>query len=315
MSDKRIFTVGPAPHWRSPGSVTRMNLAYLLALLPTVVLGAVGHAYGEKTVQLSASFGPMNKVIEVLVVEMGLDSGALWLLGILGTCALAAGLGALVEYLAQVAMRQPYRATDGHGALMGLLVALLMPPSVPGWVLLIGVVAAVVVGKQLYGGIGGYPMHPAVVGWLILLLSWPNHMYPVGAASIAAPDTLAVLGTLAGGLLRWALGYIRPQIVLGTLAGVVVFSLLFAGRLKGGPVDQLLTGHVMLGAFFIATDATSSPANRRAMWVYGLGTGFMIMLIRAFGIWADAVPFAIILMNILNPLLDRWRPRVREAVA
>jgi electron transport complex protein RnfD len=314
-SPTSTYTVGTAPHWRSRSSITRLNHAFILALVPTALAGAVGHAFGDHAVRLDASVGPLNRVVKVLTVEMGLDAGALWLLGILGTLALAMGFGVLVEYLCQVAMRQPYRAMDGHGALMGMLLTLLMPPTVPWWVLLLGVAIAIVVGKQIFGGIGGYPLHPALVAWLVLLLSWPNFLYPVGAESVAAPTQAAVIATLAGGVLLWVRGHIRPQITLGVLLGVALFALLFHGRLNGGFADQFLTGHVFLGAFFLATDATCSPANRRAMWVYGFGVGFLIMLIRAFGIWHDAVPFAILLMNILSPLLDHLRPRVREAVS
>ena len=312
-SSSMTYTVGAAPHWRSRSSIARINYATILALVPTAFAGAVGHAFGPKAASLDGSFGPLNSIIKVLAVALGLDSGVLWLFGIFGTLLLAMGVGVLVEYASQVAMRQPYRATDGHGALMGLLVGLLMPPTVPWWVLIVGVAFAIFLGKQLYGGIGSYPMHPAVVGWLVLLLSWPNHLYPVGAASIAAPTEVAVLLTAAGGLFLWWRGHIRIEIPLGTLIGVVVFSLLFASRLNGGLAEQLLTGHVMLGAFFLATDSTSSPANRKAMWVFGVGLGFMIVLIRAFGIWPDAVPFAVLLMNALNPLIDRIRPRIGQA--
>ena len=126
-----MFTVGHAPHWRTRRSITRMNYLTILALLPACLAGAIGQAFGARAAHLDASMGAMSDVVRVLVVEMGLDSGVLWLFGILGSLALAAGLGILFEYLVQVALRQPYRAGDGHGALMGLLVALLMPPSAP----------------------------------------------------------------------------------------------------------------------------------------------------------------------------------------
>jgi electron transport complex protein RnfD len=291
-------------------SLAKVHYATLLLLAPTALGGAIGHAFGDKATSLNQSFGPMNVVIRNLTVELGLDSSFLWLFGILGTVALAVGAAMLIEYAVQVAMRQPYRATDGHGALIGMLVALLMPPTVPWWLLLLGVLVAVFLGKQVFGGLGGYPMHPAAVGWLILLLSWPHYVTTVGTASIAAPNQAVVLVTLSGGVVLWALGAIRPQIVLGTLGGVILFALVFQGRLSGGLLDQVLTGHAVLGAFFIATDSTSSPANRLPMWLYGFGTGFLIILIRAFGIWHDSVPFAILLMNVLAPLLDRLQPRV-----
>jgi electron transport complex protein RnfD len=304
------YTVGAPPHWRTRASIAKINHAFILALIPTFLFGAIGNAFGDNATAVDQRFGQTTRT---LVAEMGVDAGTLWFLGILGIVALGLALGALVEYLVQLAKRQPYRAVDGHGALMGLLLVLLLPPSVPWWIVVFGVVIAIFLGKQIYGGIGGYPMHPVAIAWVILLISWPKYVYPVGAVSIAAPTTAAVMATVVGGLVLYYLGYIRPQITLGVLAGVAIFSLIFQGPLEGSFADQFLTGHVMLCAFFISTDATCSPANRRPMWVYGLGTGFLIVLIRAYGIWPDSVPFAVLLMNTVNPLLDRWRPQVRKA--
>jgi len=308
------FTVGAAPHLRTSSSVSRLNHAYILALLPAGLLGAIFHAYGSKAVPMDAEVGPLPTVLQVLVVELGVDTGLLWLFGILGTLALGFGAGALFEYICQVLMRQPYRATDGHGALMGLLIALLMPPTVPWWVLLFGVFTAIFLGKQIFGGIGGYPMHPAVVGWLILLLSWPQYLYPVGMASIAAPHIASVIATALGGIALCVLRVIPYQIPAGVIGGAIVATLIFGHELSGNLGAQLFQGHLMLAAFFLGTDSTSSPANLRARWVFGAGLGFMVILIRAYGIWADAVPFAVLLMNALFPLIDRLRPRARQVV-
>lgn len=309
-----FFTVGPAPHWRSGSTVTKMNLAFILALLPTAVIGAAIHAFGEKAADLTAAAGSFPVWVEVLVVEMGVNTGALWFLGMLGTLFAGMGLGMLIEYVCQMIMRQPYRALDGHGALMGLLMAMFMPPSIPIWVLIVGLIITIFLGKQVFGGIGGYPMHPAMVGWLVLLLSWPNHLYPVGMASIAAPHAAAVIATGVGGLALMALGHIRWQIPVGVLIGVGFSAWLFKSNLPGTIADQFLTGHVVIAAFFLAPDPSSSPANKLAMWIYGIGMGIMIMLIRAYGIWADAVPFAVILVNMLHPLLDRIHPRAKDMV-
>ena len=111
-----------------------------------------------------------------------------------------------------------------------------------------------------------------------------------------------------------ALGYIRFEIPAAVLIGIAASTLIFQADLSGGILTQLLTGHVSLAAFFLATDHTSSPANRAAMWLFGLGIGFLTILIRAYGIWPDAVPFAVLLMNVVFPLLDRIRPRVKEVV-
>lgn len=308
------FTVGFAPHWRTRADIFKMNLFFILALIPTLFISAASQFFGPLAADLSASTGPINDVLETVVIEMGLDAGFLWFSGVFGMCLFGAGLGVLVEYISQVAMRQPYYATDGHGALTGLLVALMMPPSIPLWVLTIAVIVAIVLGKQLFGGIGGYPMHPALVGWLVVLLSWPQYVYPIGSASIAAFSTAAVIATVIGGLALLATGYIRFEIPVGVLIGVIGFYFIFQGQLTGGLWEQLFTGHVFLGAFFLATDATVSPANRIPLWIYGIGTGILIMLIRAFGIWPDAVPFAILLMNILSPLIDRIKPKVIQVV-
>jgi electron transport complex protein RnfD len=286
----------------------------MIALAPAALLGTIAHAFGSKAVAMTAGTGPLAELIEVLVEELGLNAGVLWLFGTLGIVLMGIGLGILTEYLCQMLMRQPYHVMNGHGALMGMILALLMPPTAPWWLLVIGVAVTIFVGKQIFGGIGGYPMHPAIVGWLVLLLSWPGQLYPVDMGSICGAHMAPILATAAGGLTLLALGYIRWQVPAGVILSVIVFSLLFAGDLKGGVMDQLLTGHVLLAAFFLSTDSTCSPVNKVAMWNYGVGTGFLIVLIRAYGVWPDAVPFAVLLMNIMFPLLDRLHPKVKEVV-
>lgn len=306
------FTVGASPHWRTSSSITKMNLVFLLTLLPTAVIGVAVLAFGARDVELTGAFGPLNVLLETGVAEMGVGTGSLWLFGILGTLALGMGTGLLAEYACQILMRQPYHATNGHGVLMGLILALMCPPGVPWWIVVFGVILTIFIGKQIFGGIGGYPMHPAMVGWLIIVLSWPHALYPVGAASIGAANPAVIGVTALGGLALCASGYVRWQIPLGVLLGVGAATLLFHGKLDGGIVEQLFTGHIMLMAFFIATDTTASPANRLASFLFGVTLGVLVMLIRAYGVWADAVPFAVILANTLNPLLDRIRPRVRH---
>ncbi len=143
------------------------------------------------------------------------------------------------------------------------------------------------------------------------LMYFPSVVPPPALLS-CQPDasTLAVLRLIVLCLL----GHIRWQIPLGVLLGVAVFTGVFQGALQEGLLEQLSSGHVVLAAFFIASDSTCSPANRLAGFLYGLLVGALIMLIRAYGVWPDAVPFAILLANLLNPHLDRIRPRVRRVV-
>ena len=307
------YTVGAAPHWRTKTSITRMNLVFLAALLPTAFAGAIAHAFGARNVDVTGAFGSLNPLLVTGVSEMGVGSGPLWFIGILGTLILGMGVGLMAEYICQVAMRQPYHATNGHGVLMGLIMTLMCPPGIPWWVLTLGVILAIFVGKQIFGGIGGYPMHPAMVGWLILVLSWPHKLYPLGAASIGAANTAVIVVTALGGIGLCLSGYVRWQIPVGVFIGAGVSALLSSGALGGGVLAELFTGNIVLMAFFIGTDTTSSPANRLAAFLYGLFLGIMVMLIRAFGVWADAVPFAVVLANVINPLLDRIQPAIRSA--
>jgi len=306
------FIVGSAPHWRMRRHLTHHHIAFILALLPAVLASAVSRFFDPAATRSDAVSGPFSDLILSLMAELGLNAGFLWFSGVIGTVLLGLGLGLLVEYLCQVMMRQPYLVVNGHGALMGLLVAMLMPPGVPIWILALALIVTIVIGKQVFGGIGYFPLHPAMVGWLVILLSWPRYIYPLGDSTIAGAH-LAVVGlTLIGGLGLCAAGYIRFHIPIGVLVGVALFSILLQGRLEGGIWDQFLSGHVMLAAFFVATEPTCSPSNRLAMVLFGIGTGCLIVLIRAFGIWPDAIPFAVLLMNILNPLIDRLRPAVKK---
>jgi len=319
-SETPLFTVGPPPHWRSKVSLTRTNYALILALLPAALIGAMVQAAGSGGLPaLAAAPGVKLDVVAEAIKQLGVEGWLLGLGGSIGLLALGAGTGLVVEYIVQVLFRQPYYAMNGHGALMGLLLAMVMPPTVPWWVLFLGVAIAIIVGKQLYGGIGGYPFHPMVVGWLIILLSWGNHIRLVDHNSIAAINPAVIYATVLGGLVLVALGHIRWEVPFGVLIGVVASWFLFNHFYPDNPkvgnlVEIFTTTHLVLAAFFIAADQTSSPANTTGLWVYAIGIGVLYMLIRVYGQWQDPVPFALVLMNILAPLADRIRPRPREVV-
>jgi len=283
-SKKTLLTVGPAPHWRTSYGLARMNYAFIVALLPAIVASVL--AQGDNAGKMAA----------------------------VGLLALGAGLGLLVEYLTQVFFRQPYLALNGHGILMGLLMALFLPVSVPVWVLVIAIICGIVVGKQLFGGIGAYPFHPTMVGLLVVLVSWPHHVFPIAGMTLGASSPLVIYLTAAGGAALVLMGHSRWEAPVAVLAGIFVSAFLFRTAFPeiASPVDQLLTGHVMLAAFFVAADSTSSPVNRIPLIMFGFFVGVMIMLIRVFGIWPDAIPFAVLFMNIVAPLLDRIRPRYVE---
>jgi electron transport complex protein RnfD len=312
-----LFTVGPPPHWRAESSIARMNYAYILALLPAAGVGCIAYGFGPEALQsLGVGTTLFSRALIFLVRQLGIPVEVFSMIGAASVVAIAMGTAVLAEYVTQILFRQPYQATNGHGALMGLIIGIMMPPTVPWWVVVVGVAIAIVVGKQIYGGIGGYPFHPAMIGWMILLLSWQNHIYPVGMDSISAQHWVVIFLTFLGGVMLVALGHVRWQIPLGVILGVAVFTPLFHlfKPELAGPLSQLATGNVMLAAFFILSDSTCSPVNPIPMLIYGALTGAMIMLIRTFGVWPDAIPFAVLLLNLLNPVIDRIRPKVIEVV-
>jgi electron transport complex protein RnfD len=120
------------------------------------------------------------------------------------------------------------------------------------------------------------------------------------------------LGLIIGGIYLIIRGFIRWEISVSFLAGVVITALFFNisdPARYAGPVFHLLTGYTLIGAFFLATEDSSSPVNFIPMLIYGAGAGIMTVLIRNIGAYIDGVVFAILLMNLVNPLLDKIRPK------
>ncbi|PLX73495.1 MAG: electron transporter RnfD [Desulfuromonas sp.] len=252
---------------------------------------------------------------------------------------------------------------DGSAALTGILLALNLPPSAPWWLALLGAAIAIIVGKQVYGGLGYNPFNPALVARVVLLISFPVQMTswsapaPLGsgvdALTTATPlgewktavmltgklpegmasgfgsyfvgnmagciGEVSAIALLLGALYLFWKRIITWQIPVSFIGTVVVVGGLFwlsdATRYPD-PLFHLLTGGLILGAFFMATDMVTSPVTGRGMLVYGFGCGLVTVLIRLFGGYPEGVSFAILLMNAATPLIDRYtRPRVFGTVA
>jgi electron transport complex protein RnfD len=271
----------------------------------------------------------------------------------IGVVSLSIATAIIWEYLINLLTKRPVTIGDGNAAVIGMMVAMLFPATTPWWAVVTGTFVAIVVGKQIYGGIGGNPFNPALIGIAILMLSWKNIFdidnallnydfsfnasYPLAALrhhGVTAVDSFNISDLLIGnqtgsigsafgpaialgGLYLIIRGFIRWEISFSFIAALIITSLLFhlydSGK-YATPLFHLLTGNSLLGAFFLSTDDSSSPVNLVPMFIYGAGTGLMVILIRNIGGHADGVVFAILLMNLTNPLIDRIRPKAMGKV-
>ena len=266
---------------------------------------------------------------------------------------------------------------DGSALVTAVLFAFCLPPLCPWWVTVIGMVFGIGVAKHAYGGLGYNIFNPAMAGYVLVLVSFPEAMalWPapdIGDLDYLRPDLAAtlhycLLGSLPDGLtidavarattldsakeglglmrtmdeiranpgfgdfggagwewvnnciaiggfvllLRSVIRWHTPAAVLGGLLTMATLAWLLDPNTHPSPGFHLFSGGAMLGAFFIATDPVSSPTTARGRLIYGAGIGILTYAIRTFGSYADGVAFAVLLMNVTVPLLERWtRPRV-----
>ena len=265
--------------------------------------------------------------------------------------------------------------SDGSAAVTAVLLAVAIPPLSPWWLTVTGVLFAIVFAKHLYGGLGYNPFNPAMVGYVLLLLSFPLEMttwLPVisladnplnfseafqlifsgetsagltadtvsGATPLDAmktqigqqvlpeyiinQDLFGMLGGLGwewinlwfllGGLFLLYRGVISWQVPAAMLATILILSGIthfFAPDITGSPLLHLFSGGTMLGAFFIATDPVSGSTTVKGRLVFGAGVGALTYIIRIWGGYPDGVAFAVLLMNMLVPLIDYYtQPKV-----
>jgi electron transport complex protein RnfD len=237
----------------------------------------------------------------------------------------------IFEYAYCKLMGRDITINDFSAVVTGLLLAYNMPSGMPVWMAVVGSFVAIVIVKQLFGGLGFNFANPAIVGRIALALGYTGAMttyvYPangIDALSAATPLAVAseldasnyvtlllgnhggVLGetcaiTIAlGGIYLIATKVISPMIPVAYLASVAVLSVLFGMD----PVVQLLSGGLMLGAFFMATDYVTSPTTEKGKLIFGICLGLITMLIRKLGTMNEGVSFAILLMNLVVPYID-----------
>lgn len=304
-----LLAVSAPPFWHCGRTVRSNRYNMLLALVPVVAM-AIWH----------------------------------WGLPAARVMALAMLTGVVVEALCQRAMGRECSVDDFSGATACLLFALLLPAAAPWWLVMIGAAVTISLGKMAFGGLGANPVNSSLVGWAMLYVSWPVLMDPnaaqlgtilvdplvrlkyFGAEAVAGIDYLDLIlgkqlgalgaaqigGLFLGGSFLAARGIIRWEIALSFFAGVLltggVYNAIDPTR-YASPFFHLCVGSTLLAGFFLATEPASSPDRPIPMFLYGLIGGAMVIIIRVYGIHIDGAPFAVLLINLLTPLLEMIRPK------
>ena len=303
MVNGKKLVVSASPHLRSAQTTTKIMLDVILSLIPALIAAIF-------------IFGP--RVISVTAVSV---SSAV-----------------LAEYVSRKVMKRHQTIGDLSAVVTGLILALNLPVTIPYWIAAIGSIVAIVVVKQFFGGIGQNFANPAITARIVLLLSFGAQMsnwatplswktevttsatpLAVGYGNAGAPSLLDMFlglrgGTLGetcavalilGGIYLIAKKVISPAIPLAYI-GTVALIMLIAGKGDIGFVlYQVMGGGLLLGAFFMATDYSTCPINIKGKIIFGIGCGIITALIRLFASMTEAVSFAILLMNLVVPFIDR----------
>ncbi len=320
--------VSPAPHAHSKDSVRKNMLLVIIALLPACVISVIGFGWG-------ALITTAVSIVACVAFE--------WL-------------------ITKFILKQKPAICDCSAILTGLLLAFNLPSDLDWWIVIIGALVAIGIGKMTFGGLGQNPFNPALVGRVFLLISFPAQMTtwprPLGfdtsytdAETGATPlallkqavkggDTNVVsqlpslwdsfvgamggslgevcaLALVIGGLFLICTRVITWHIPVSILATVALFAAVtgWCGALPENLTTAqyvaytLCTGGIMLGAFFMATDYVTSPMTPLGKIIFGIGIGFIVMVIRTWGAYPEGMSFAILIMNACVPLLNHIRPK------
>ena len=265
----------------------------------------------------------------------------------------AAALCAVVVEAACLTLRQQplHQCLDGSAVLTALLIALALPPGIPMGILALAVVAAIGLTKQLFGGLGHNVFNPAMVGYALVLVSFPAALaqWPVDGITGATPLDLVShrqgqtftevtagpafgawgglpwqwtnLAFLGGGIVLLLLRLARWRVSFGVLLGMGAAAAMAydsgSSLSAGSPLYHWFTGATMLTAFFVATDPVTHPRTKGGQWLFGLLVGVLMLTIRAYGSYPDGAAFAILLANAAAPSLDSFinRRGARETLA
>ena len=314
------FIVSPSPHVFSSGSVPKLMYGVIISLLPALGVSVFYFGFGM-----------------VVITSVSIASCILF------------------EYLIQkYMMKVKPTHLDGSALLTGLLLAFCLPTNIPFWMVMIGALAAVGIGKLTFGGLGNNIFNPAIVGRVFLFISFPVAMtaWPEAGQWMSYTDAITgptPLGLMKEGLASKTVGELMPELpsylnlflgkMMGSAGEVSALALLmgmfylmykkiiswhiplsilgtvfvFSGILWlanpdrfADPLFHLLSGGLMLGAIYMATDYVTSPMTQKGMIIYGIGIGIVTVLIRIFGAYPEGVQFAILIFNGFTPLINKF---------
>ncbi|MBN2635506.1 MAG: RnfABCDGE type electron transport complex subunit D [Prolixibacteraceae bacterium] len=314
-----LFTVSPSPHIHSDDSTRKIMYRVVYAMIPALLWS---------------------------VFVFGLDALRVTLIAVVACLAF--------EYLIQkYLMKIKPTVTDGSALITGILMAFNVPSNIPWWIIVIGSLAAIGIGKLSFGGLGNNIFNPALVGRVFLLISFPVQMtsWPVNSQSgIDAVTSATPLGIIKEGIsngipiseilenlpstldmlfgnIGGSLGEISallliigglymlftkvitwhiPVSIIGTVALVAAIFWVVNPNEYINPMYHLLSGGLMLGAIFMATDMVSSPMNPKGQLIYGVGIGVITISIRLWGAYPEGISFAILIMNAVTPLINTY---------
>ncbi|RKY50607.1 MAG: electron transporter RnfD [Candidatus Neomarinimicrobiota bacterium] len=312
--EEKILYLSPSPHVKSGESVPRIMWTVVITLMPATIMGV--YFFGIR---------------------------ALWV--ILVSIATAV----ITEASIQLMRRKKITVYNGSAVITGLLLALCLPPSIPYYAVIIGTFFGIAVGKHAFGGLGYNIFNPALIGRAFLQASFPVKMTTwtptllqqkcVDAVTTATPlglfkfekvttpyvdllwgnvggcigETCAI-AIIAGGIILLVLRYADWRIPLSYLGTVAILGGIFwliNPEQYPDPLFHLLAGGLMLGAFFMATDMVTSPSTPLGSWIFGIGAGTLLIIIRLFGGLPEGVMYSIILMNSVTPLINMFtRPKI-----
>ena len=315
------LTISGSPHVHGANSTQKIMYGVVLAMVPALLVSV--YYFGLAAVRVTAV-----AVAACVAIE--------WL---------------IQKYL----MKVTPTLSDGSAVVTGILLAFNLPSNLPSWIIIIGAIAAIGIGKMSFGGLGKNPFNPALVGRVFLLISFPAQMtsWPVisGVDGVTGATALGIIkeglknGEAMSDLMAQVPGY--AQALLGQMGGsmgevsalalilgalymlikkIITWEiptaflgsvLIFTGILWMvdpnqyiHPLYHLVTGGMMLGAFYMATDMVSTPMTRKAQLVFGMGCGILTVVIRVWGAYPEGVSFAILIMNAVAPLLNKaFKPK------